>query len=172
MFSKIDLCSMALLKIGEKPIQSLSEDSVSAQLSRNLFDISVDTLLTEFPWRFATQKITLTRNTEGDFIIPSNVLRIIRCDGKIAGNKIICPYESTDILAVVKTEPENYPNYFASLLITKLAIEFCIPLSGDTNIFNMMTRLYENEFQSAKYIDSSMSIQSDVSDFSLINTRF
>ena len=38
MFTKIDLCSMALLKIGEKPIQSWREDSAAAQLARTLFD--------------------------------------------------------------------------------------------------------------------------------------
>lgn len=172
MFSKIDLCSMALLKIGEKPIQSLNEDSVSAQLARNLFDATTDTLLTAFPWRFATERITLNRNTDGDFVIPGNVLRIIKCDGKIAGNKIICASETTDILAIVKTEPENFPDYFASLLATKLAIEFSIPLVGNMNIFNMMSALYERDFQTAKFIDSSMSVQSDGPDFSLINARF
>lgn len=172
MFSKIDLCSMALLKIGEKPIQSLREDSASAQLARNLFDATTDTLLTAFPWRFATERITLNKNTDGEFVIPGNVLRIIKCDGKIAGNKIIYPSETTDILAVVKTEPEKFPDYFASLLTTKLAIEFSIPLVGDMNIFNMMSALYERDFQTAKFIDSSMSVQSDGPDFSLINTRF
>lgn len=172
MFSKIDLCSMALLKIGEKPIQSLREDSAPAQLARNLFDATADTLLTAFPWRFATEHIVLNKNTDDEFVIPGNVLRIIKCDGKIAGNKIICPSETTNILAVIKTEPEKFPDYFASLLVTKLAIEFCIPLVGDMNIFNMMSALYERDFQTAKFIDSSMSVQSDVSDFSLINTRF
>ena len=163
MFSKIDLCSMALLKIGEKPIQSLREDSASAQLARNLFDATADTLLTAFPWRFATECITLNKG---------NVLRIIKCDGKIAGNKIISPSDTTNIIAVVKTEPEKFPDYFASLLATKLAIEFCVPLVGDMNVFNMMSALYERDFQTAKFIDSSMSVQSEMSDFSLINTRF
>ena len=172
MFTKIDLCSMALLKIGEKPIQSLIEDSAASQLARTLFDAVVDTLLSMFPWRFATQTITLIRNADGDFIIPVNVLRVLKCDGKIIGNKIISSAESTEIVAVVKTEPECFPGYFASLVATKLAAEFSIPLVGDTNIFKMMTALFESEYQSAKFIDSASSNQTNINDFSLINSRF
>ena len=172
MFTKIDLCSMALLKLGEKPIQSLTEDCVAAQLSRNLFDSVVDTLLSVFPWRFATQNITLTRNSDGDFIIPNNVLRIIKSEGKIIGNKIITGSDTLDVIAIVRVETELFPSYFATLVATKLAVEFCIPLIGDANVFKMMTALYESEFQSAKFIDSTTSNQSNIDDFSLIDSRF
>ena len=49
MLTKIDLCSMALLKLGEKSIQSLLDDTPAAQLSRTLFDPVVDTLLSSHP---------------------------------------------------------------------------------------------------------------------------
>ncbi len=172
MFTKIDLCSMALLKLGEKPIQSLNEDSAAAQLARTLFDSVVDTLLSMFPWRFATQSIELNRNSDGDFIIPSNVLRVLKCDGKITGNKIITSADTLEITAIVQTQPENFPGYFAALIATKLALEFCIPLIGDTNVFKMISALYESEYQSAKFIDSTMSNQTDINNFSLINSRF
>ena len=172
MFTKIDLCSMALLKLGEKPIQSWREDSASAQLSRTLFDSVTDTLLAMFPWRFATQTLILTKDSNGDFIIPANVLRILKCEGQIIGNKIITSGESLEVSAIVKTEPEDFPGYFATLVATKLAVEFCIPLIGDTNVFKMMTALYESEYQSAKFIDSTSSNQSNINSFSLINSRF
>lgn len=61
MHTKIDLCSMALLKLGEQPIQSLVEDSPAAQLSRTLFDSVVDMLLAMHPWRFACKRFELTK---------------------------------------------------------------------------------------------------------------
>ena len=170
MFTKIDLCSMALLKIGEKPIQSLQENSSAAQLARTLFNPIVDTLLSVFPWHFATQIITLNKNSDGDFIIPSNVLRIIKSSGTITGNKINADADVIDIVAILHTEPADFPNYFATLVATKLAVEFSIPLTGDTNIFKMMSALYESEFQSAKFIDSAN--QSGIDNFALINSRF
>ena len=172
MFTKIDLCSMALLKLGEKPIQSLYEDSAAAQLARTLFDPTIDALLSMFPWRFASQTIVLNKNTDGDFIIPTNVLRIIKCEGQINGNKINTSSDTLEIIAIVRVEPESFPGYFATLVATKLAMEFCIPLIGDANIFKMMTALYESEYQSAKFIDSASSNQSNINEFSLINSRF
>lgn len=173
MFTKIDLCSMALLKLGEKPIQSWHEDSIAAQLSRSLFDSTVDSLMAMFPWRFATQKIVLIKNTDGDFVIPSHVLRVLKCEGQIIGNKINTSGESIEILAIVKTAPEDFPNYFASLLATKLAVEFCVPLLGDSNVFRMISALYESEYQAAKFIDSTTSTnQSKIDNFSLISSRF
>ena len=172
MFTKIDLCSMALLKLGEKPIQSWREDSATAQLARTLFDPVVETLLAMFPWRFATQSLTLQKNSDGDFLVPANVLRILKCEGQINGDKIITNSDTLEISAIVKTEPENFPGYFATLVAAKLAVEFCIPILGDVNILRIMTSLYESEYQSAKFVDSTLSRQSNIDDFSLINSRF
>ena len=172
MFTKIDLCSMALLKLGEKPIQSWREDSAAAQLARTLFDPVIETLLAMFPWRFATQSLTLQRNSDGDFLIPANVLRILKCEGQINGNKILTNSDALEISAIVKTDPENFPGYFATLVAAKLAVEFCIPILGDVNILRIMTSLYESEYQSAKFVDSTLARQSNIDDFSLINSRF
>lgn len=172
MFSKIDLCSMALLKLGEKPIQSWGEDTAAANLAQTLFNPTVDTLLAMFPWRFATQSLVLVKNSDGEFIIPSNVLRVLKWSGKIIGNKIETDADTLEISAIVKTEPESFPGYFATLVASKLAMDFCIPLTGDTNIFRMMASIYESEYQSAKFIDSASSNQSNINEFSLINARF
>jgi hypothetical protein len=126
-----------------------------------------------FPWKFAMQNIVLTRNNDEEFVIPSNVLRVFKCSGQIIGDKINVSGDTIEILAVVKTEPEFFPNYFASLVATKLASEFCIPLIGDANVFKMLMALYESEFQSAKFVDSTTSTnQSNIDNFSLINSRF
>ena len=172
MFTKIDLCSMALLKLGEKPIQSWREDSAAAQLARTLFEPTLDTLLSLFPWRFATKPLVLNKTQDDDFLIPSEVLRILKCNGQIVGDRIKASDNTITILAVVKTEPEMFPGYFATLLATKLAVEFCIPLIGDASVFKMMTALYESEYQSAKFIDSTTSKQSNIGNFSLIDSRF
>lgn len=173
MHTKIDLCAMALLKIGEKPIQSLIEDTPAAQLSRTLFDSVIDMLLALHPWRFACKEFDLTKNEDGDFIIPSECLRILKCDGEIIGNKVISYKNKISIKTIVRVSPESFPSYFASLTTTKLAMEFCVPLTGDQSIFRMLAALYEAELQSAKFIDSTTStVGSNIENFSLINARF
>lgn len=172
MLSKIDLCSMALLKLGESPIQSFVDDGASCQLARTLFDPVIDALLSIYPWRFSTQEITLAKNSAGDFLIPSNILRVLKTNGRIVGNRIISNAPEITILAVVRTMPEAFPGYFISLAATRLAMEFCIPLTGNQATFRMLTALYETELQTAKHIDSTTSAPDSLQDFSLINSRF
>lgn len=172
MLTKIDLCSMALLKLGEQPIQSLSDDTAAAQLARTLFDSVTDALLALHPWRFATRQLTLTANTDGNFIIPSDVIRVLKTSGQIIGNTIVAPSDSITITACVRVGVESFPGYFVSLVATKLAMEFCVPLSGDQAVFRMLAALYESELQSAKFIDSTTAPGTTLENFSLINTRF
>lgn len=172
MLTKIDLCSMALLKLGEEPIQSLSDDCVSSQLARTLFDPITDALIASHPWRFATRQITLNANADGNFTIPSDVLRVLKSGGQIIGNNIIAASDSITITACVRIGTEQYPSYFSSLVATKLALEFCVPLSGDQTVFRMLAALYETELQNAKFIDSSTGGANHIENFSLISSRF
>ncbi len=172
MPSKIDLCSMALLKLGEKPITDLNNDSASAQLANTLYDTTLDALLSAYPWRFATQHIIIEKNQDGEFIVPKNVLRILRCSGRVYGNKIVSNENNAKLVAVMRIPVEEYPSYFISLAATKLAMEFCIPLTGNQQTLRILISLYESEFQNAKFIDSTTSANSSIEQFSLINARF
>jgi hypothetical protein len=172
MLTKIDLCSMALLKLGEAPIQSMTEDSAAANVARHLYDSTVDSLLASHPWRFAQEQYKLLKTSDGDFIIPSSVLRILKCDGEIIRNTIKYSGNVASVLAISKTNSENFPAYFASLAATKLAVEFCVPLTGDQNMFRTLAALYDSELRAARFIDSTMSASADISDFSLISARY
>lgn len=172
MLTKIDLCSMALLKLGEAPIQSLNDEGASAQLARTLFDPVVDALIASHPWRFACRSMELNKSNDGDFLIPADVLRVLKCGGRIEGGKIIAPSDTIEIQTLVRVPVDMFPSYFVSLAATKLALEFCIPLIGEQTVFRMLVALYESELQSAKFIDSTTSVNRDIDDFSLISARF
>lgn len=172
MITKQDLCSMALLKLGEQPLTSINADTASAQLARTLYDTTIDSLISTHPWHFASKNFEIEKNENDEFIIPSNVLRILRCDGHIIGNKIISKSQSVKILALQRVEPEFFPSYFVSLAATKLAIEFCVPLTGNQQMLRILINLYDAEYQNAKFIDSTADINTGVRQFSLIDARF
>jgi hypothetical protein len=65
-----------------------------------------------------------------------------------------------------------FPSYFVSLAATRLAMEFCVPLLGDQSVFRTLVALYESELQTAKFIDSTTSINPAIENFSLLDTRF
>ena len=162
---------MALLKLGEKPIQSLTDDCAAAQLARTLFDSITDALIASHPWRFATRTYELSKTDDGDFIIPTDVLRVLSCPGQIQMGRIIAAADTIKIVALVRVLPESYPSYFVSLAATKLAMDFCVPMTGDHNVFKMLAALYETEFVSAKFIDSTTTTAANIENFSLIDAR-
>lgn len=172
MLTKIDLCTMALLKLGESPIQSLTDDTASSRLARTLCDSILDALLVMHPWRFATQEMVLTKNIDGDFLIPGNVLRVLKSNGRIIGNRIQSDSDTIKITAIVKTSPELFPSYFVSLAATRLAMEFCVPLTGNQSVFRTLVALYETELQTSKFLDSSTCASDGISNFSLLDVRF
>ena len=172
MLTKQDLCSMALLKLGEQPLTSLNADTASAQLARTLYDTTIDALLSGHPWRFATSGFVIEKNQDDEFVIPENILRILRCSGHICGNKIFTNENNAKLLAITRVAPEYFPSYFVSLAATKLAMEFCVPLTGSQQTMRMLISLYESEFQTAKFIDSTTDANPVVEQFSLINSRF
>lgn len=172
MLTKIDSCSMALLKLGENPIQSLSDDTVAAKLGRTLIDFVIDTLLAMHPWKFACREYTILKDENGNLNIPSDVLRVIKTDARIIENKIISDSDSVKIIAIRRMLPDSFPSYFSSVVSTKLAMEFCIPLTSDQSVFRTLVALYESELQTAKFIDSTTSINSAIENFSLLDSRF
>ena len=175
MLTNIDLCSIALLKLGEKPIQSFTDNTAAAQVARTLFDTTVDSLIASHPWKFAQKKFELTKTLDDDFLIPTEVLRVLDCDCllyQISGDRINAPADSISITALVKIGVENYPSYFSNIAALNLAREFCMPLSGDQNLLRTIAALFESELRTAKFIDSTMSYSNDIPDFSLISTRF
>lgn len=175
MQTKIDLCSEALLKIGENAITSFNDDSAAAQISGKLYDIIADNLLCLHTWRFALKKYTLTKLVNGDFLIPTDILRVIACDCsryEVMQNKIICDTDKIEITGIARVNTEDFPSYFVAPLVTKLAMEFCIPLTGNQNSFAILNALFENEIRTAKFIDSASSPNQTIGNFSLISARF
>ena len=88
------------------------------------------------------------------------------------GNKIVSNTDTLNITAIVRITPDDFPSYFASLVATKLAVDFCMPLISDQTVFRTLVALYENELQTAKFIDSTTSVNTGIENFSLIESRF
>lgn len=175
MLTKLDLCSMALLKLGEKPLASFEDASPAANVARTLYDTIIENLLAGHPWRFARKKYELEKTTDGDFQIPADVLRVIDCDAAlytITGNRIDAPVDSLRLSAISRVAAEDFPPYFASAAAARLAMEFCIPLTNDQNAFRNMAALFESELRVAKFIDSTTTPQIPNADFSLISARY
>ena len=125
MASKLDVCNIALSNIGCLPIQSFTEDSDSARLMQLNYDRCLESLLREYPWKFASKITTLV--TAGDethpgfdyaFVYPIDCLRLIGIfDSRLRNKREFDVRLSEDraYKIIVTDEPSPAAKYIAKL---------------------------------------------------------
>lgn len=83
---KLDIINLALMRIGESPIQSIDEGSTPANSAKALYDISRRAVLRDFDWAFAMKTtnlpllVTEDEDEPGVYVclIPSDCLRVVQ----------------------------------------------------------------------------------------------
>jgi hypothetical protein len=175
MQTKIDLCGAALLKIGEKAIVGFNDDSAAAEVANKLYDNAVENLLCLHAWRFATKKCRPPKTIDGEFVLPPNLLRVLSCSHpkfEVMGDRIICGADELEVSFIERVGESDFPAYFRAPLITKLSLEFCIPLTGNQNMRALLNALFESELRIAKFIDSCAGPNRAMENFPLLTARF
>lgn len=185
--SLVDLCATALLKIGARPIASLDEATSEAECARRLYPVVRDALLTVHPWSFTLAQAELTAEAAPPladfahaFALPPDHLRTIsvgtggRGRGlvyRVQGMLILTDAESITLTYQRRAPEEEFPAFFVQLLVTRLAAEFCVPLTEGTSRALELHRLAEAELRLARLVDSQQATPQRVDDFSLIAAR-
>lgn len=90
--TKTELANIALGHLGSALIQSLDENSPSAQHCRRMWDFVRDGLLRQKDWNFALDRATLSRlqvdppfGYNAAYQLPSTCLRVVEWNGQEAG---------------------------------------------------------------------------------------
>jgi len=80
--SAVDLVNRAFGKIDAREIQSFDDGTAEADLATQYYESTLDELLAEHPWRFATTRLELSQTTALDgwdyaFTLPADLARIV-----------------------------------------------------------------------------------------------
>lgn len=186
-YTKIDICSRALVKLGANAIASFNEATAEAKVCAQLYEPTLESLLAAYPWRFALEKTELARlvakptaDYEYAYQLPNNCVRVLSAGNgnvsqglkyKIIGDTLHTNSERVIISYIAKPEESNFPPFFTNALIAKLAAELCLPLTESTARTDYMYQRSEEEFKAAKLTDSQQDIPACFQDFSLIEVR-
>ena len=186
-YTKIDLCSRALVKLGAKTIASFNEATAEAEVCAQLYDPTVESLLAAYPWRFALEKAELARLVETPtadykyaYQLPKDCVRVLSAGNKIksqglkyriVGNMLHTNADNVTISYVARPDESAFPPFFCNALIAKLAAELCLPLTESTSRTDYMYQRAEEEFKAAKLTDSQQDVPACFQDFSLIEVR-
>jgi len=185
--SNVELCSAALVKLGAESISSFADGTTEADIAAALYDIIRDSLLGTHPWSFATAHAELAllpttplSNFQYAFELPADFIKAIsagdECRSRgavyqIIGSEIHTNYEELTLTYIKRSDEANFPTYFVSALVNRLAAEFCLPLTENSSRSETLYRLAETELKLAKLIDSQQDTPPKVEDFTLIRAR-
>ncbi len=184
----IELCTRALVKLGARPITSLSDGSSEAEIASLLYAPTRDGLLSSYAWSFATVQAALTLSSTAPvadyqfaYNLPNDILRVISIGANNAGSGI--PYRMTGnvlhtnasgviLTYIARVSTAICPPYFDVALMARLSAELCLPLTENTSRADLLARLADQEFARARQIDAQQDTPNALTDFSLINSRF
>ncbi len=183
----VGLCSRALTRIGAHPITSFSDGTVESEVAGILYGSCRDAILSAYGWSFATGQVALNQLSTPPladyryaYQLPVDFLRAISAGNPGRGRglnfRIFRGALHTDAEAVILTyifrpEEEEFPPYFDTALIARLAAEFCIPVTEGSSRAETLFNLAEQEFARARQIDAQQDTPNKIEDFTLIKVR-
>lgn len=169
--SKFDICNQALVLVGANTITSFSQNTTESIVANQLYETTVEDLLTKCRWRFASKQVQLSKNTtnpdaryESSYALPSDalILHTVTVSDDVInydryGQNIFTNTTSSDtVIADYTFQPSEsiFPPYFAKVLVFELASLFAGAIARNDQLANLYAQRSVAQLQQAKSIDS------------------
>ena len=184
--STTDICSQALLRIGQQPIGDISEQSNEAIVCRKFYEQTVNELLRQHPWNFAIENRNLSASAttstnsayEYSYPLPADCLRVLSVyeydyPWCIEGKNLLISSDDPEIKYIKRvTDSGIFPDDFIEALVLKLAGKICIPLTKDKSQQKLLYEEYEMTLGRAKAADAQENSYQELSTSTIINARY
>lgn len=193
MTSKVDICSNALLLIGDSPINSfevVGADQDRVTLVSNLWEYTKDAMIRAHNWSCCIKRVQLAPNTEppawGDmseytyaFNIPSDCLRILSVypyespiDHKVEGRQILCNYSPLYLRYIFRND--NVSTWDAGLIdvmVSAMASACAYPIKQSGELKERFDKEVFIKLRSIRARDANQSTQYGITDSPLTQVR-
>ncbi len=183
----VEICSVALVKIGANEITSFDDETFEADVARRLYEVTLRGLIASHPWYFSMAEAELAPMAESPiagfsmvFALPADVLRIVSAGGssrargldyRLVGGRLHASSSRVVLRYQRRPDTAGFPPYFVQALIARLAAEFCLPITEGTSRADALYKLAAGEHKVARLIDSQQAVPRAVEDFTLIAAR-
>jgi hypothetical protein len=186
--SALALCSQALIRLGAAPISSFDEEATEAIVAQRLYPISLDALLSSHPWNFAITQRSLARlstppvaDFDYAFQLPENCLRVISAgtshrgyglDYRLQGNTLATSSETVILTYICRTHETLFPPFFCFALVSRLAADFCLPLTDNLSRWKALQHAADQELRRAKLLDTQQETTAAFDFSGLVEERY
>jgi len=169
MATDVQIVNLALRRLGCESINSLSDNNKRAKLMNDLYAITRDNVLSDYPWSFATKEVTLQSpndNTGGssfryayEYGLPSNHVRTQTeyndLEFKTLGKKVQTDeaklqltYTSNDVVEA------DFAADFVKVFYMTLALDSCNSLTQDKALVGQLFTELETVLSNTRFNDS------------------
>ena len=165
--SKVDICNLALQRLGAKTITSLTEDNVRARECNRVYDHARDSELRAHPWSFARKRSSLAADAtapafgyDNQYTVPTDFLRLLptkeQKDFQIEANKILtnddAPLQIVYIAEI--TDPNLFDLLYKDLLISRIAMDIAEKVTQSNSKIEAAMERYDASKKEAKRINA------------------
>lgn len=154
--SRVDIANMALLKLGQSPIMSLTDNAVNAQRASQEMEPALETVLRAYPWPFAIQRKELSRLLEQPlyqfkyyYKIPQDLVRIMSLNTQgdtysLENGKLATNASTVHIKYVSKDLALTYMDMATrDVIACNLAARLCIIVTENPQLQNQLWQQYD-----------------------------
>tara|TARA_R110000822_G_scaffold98351_5_gene222535 strand:+ start:2229 stop:2810 length:582 start_codon:yes stop_codon:yes gene_type:complete len=185
MASVVQICNLALAKIGDEQITSLTENSKAARLCNLVYEPMRDATTRAHPWNFAVTRVALaadvtapTYEYDARFALPSDFLRLLGTDlldtakFLVESGYILCDASTLNIRYVQQvTDPNRYDWLFIEALSARIAAELAIAIADNRALSVDLFNLFSTKLADARTADATEGTPEDLTADTWLNSR-
>jgi hypothetical protein len=184
MASVVDICNIALSRIGEGTIIDLSEDSKAARQCNLIYNDVRDSVLREHPWNFAIKRVELALLPtaplfEFDFQhrLPSDCLRVLKTDDdltpyRIEGSSLLSNNAAVIIEYISRIEDSTmFDSLFVDCFADRIGADLTYNLSDNNTLTQLMFQRSKDKIKQARAMDGQEGIPRSIEADTWLNSR-
>lgn len=148
MATDVEICSSALLLLGDNPIASLAESSPRARICANVYPLAKADILRRHPWNCATKRVILApESTPPDFdwayqfARPSNWLRTVQVgyrdnplDYTVEGVRLLANTNVLPFVYIANVTEGEWDSLLTSVMIKRMEADLAYPITKSTSL--------------------------------------
>lgn len=171
MSSKVQICNLALGRLGASRITSLTDNTAEAKLCNLFFDDVAEEVMLEGPWTSTIQRATLNRTVNTpvfeysyEYQLPTSpkLLKALAINEetpgnyayKIEGDKLVTDLSSVKLLYIARLDDtEAYDPMLKRAITSRLTAELAYAITGSASLAEKWQKKYEQDVMDGLAID-------------------
>lgn len=185
MSTDVDICNLALMKVGAETLAVLDNTSKRSRLCTLLYTPTLERVIKHYSWGFATKRFTLSTpdatapiyGFSQRFLLPSSILRILELEDtgqayRVENGYLLVNLEEVNLKAMIVEDDVDLFEDFKEVMALHIAIQLAFPLTQSISLKDSLMRELKDFGADSRGIDSQEGTPESLEPNLIINARF